>query len=138
MNVTRAIITGILLSIMFVFLEFLIHGVMLNDIYMQTASIWRPEAEMMSMMYLMTIGEVLFAFFYAIIFAAGYDVNKPAMGQGFRFGVLMACLIAPFSAMSWYVILPIPAMLAVYWFVADVVVMIALGIAAGLLYKVRS
>lgn len=137
MNVTRAIITGILLSILFIFLEFLVHGVMLNNIYMQTASVWRPDAEMMSMMYLMTIAEALFAFFYAIIFAVGFDVNKPAAGQGFRFGVLMACLFAPYSALSSYVILPIPAMLAVYWFVADVVVMIVLGIVAGLIYKAR-
>ena len=137
MNVKKAIIAGIVLAILFVFLEFLVHGVMLHDIYMQTSSVWRPEAEMMGLMCYMIIGEALFAFFFAIIFAAGYDVKKPASGQGFRFGLLMACLIAPFSALSWYVILPIPAILAVYWFVDDAIVMIVLGVVAGLIYKGR-
>lgn len=135
MNLQRALITGIFLSIIFVFAEFLVHGVMLNDIYMQTSSIWRPETEMKQLIYLMIIAEVLFAFFYAIVFAAGYAVNKSARGQGLRFGLLMACLLAPFSALSWYVILPIPGILAVYWFIADFIVMVVLGIAAGLIYK---
>ena len=28
-------------------LEFFIHGVLLSDMYRQTASVWRPEAEML-------------------------------------------------------------------------------------------
>ena len=137
MNVSRAVVTGIVLSILFVFLEYLVHGMILRDIYVQTASLWRPESEMANLMYFMIAGEAIFAFFFAIIFAAGYNVNKPANGQGFRFGLLMACLIAPYYALCWYTILPIPSILAVYWFIANVIMMIVLGIVAGLLYKAR-
>jgi hypothetical protein len=137
MNVKRAIVAGVVSAILFVVLEFIVHGVMLRNIYMETASIWRPMTEMSDLMYLMTIGQAIFGFFFAIIFAAGYNVNIPASGQGFRFGILMACLFAPFAALSWYVILPIPAILAVYWFVADAVLMLILGIVAGLIYKAR-
>jgi hypothetical protein len=135
MNVKRMLITGMILTVLFILMQFLVHGVMLNDIYMQTASIWRPETEMQSLIYMMFIGETIFAFFFAIIFAAGYDASKPGLGQGLRFGLLIACLLAPFSSLSWYVILPIPATLAQYWFMSDFVVMTLLGVAAGLIYK---
>jgi len=137
MNVQRAVVTGIVLIILFAAIEFVVHGVMLHDMYMQTASVWRTEGQMKELMYMMLIGEAIFAFFFAVIFAVGYDTSKPASGQGFRFGLLMACLIAPFSALSWYVILPIPGILAVYWFIADFITMIVLGIVAGLIYKAR-
>lgn len=134
-NCKSACITAVALIIIYVLLNVLIHGVMLKDMYMQTASIWRPETEMNSLMCYMLIGEAIFAFFFAMIFAAGYDANKGGLGQGMRFGFLMACLIAPSMALCWYTILPIPVMLAVYWFIADFVCMIVLGAAAGLIYK---
>lgn len=134
-NCKRACVTGVALAVIYVLLNFLIHGVLLKETYMQTASVWRPEAEMQSLICFMLIGEAIFAFFYSIIFAVGYDASKPGLGQGFRFGLLMGCLVAPFSALSWYTILPIPATLAVYWFCADFVGMLVLGVAAGLIYK---
>lgn len=138
MNVRSAVITGIVLCVVFLFLQFLIHGVMLHGIYEQTASIWRSQSEMQSMMGIMIVGEIIFAFVFGLIYAAGYDRSKSSSGQGFRFGVLMALLIAPYSALSWFVILPIPVMLAAYWFVADAVTMIILGLVAGALYKANA
>lgn len=135
MNCKSVLITGAVLAVIYVLLNALIHGVLLNDIYMQNASVWRPESEMKSLFCFLLFGEGIFAFFYAMIFAAGYDASLPGLGQGLRFGLLMALLVAPFSALSWYTILPIPAALAVYWFIADFVAMLILGAAAGLLYK---
>ena len=136
-NCKSASITGVVLIVIYFLMNFLTHGVILKNIYMQNASIWRPESEIQSLMYLMLIGEAIFAFFYAMIVAAGYDNTKPGLGQGVRFGLLMACMIAPFSALVWYVILPIPGELALYWFIADFVAMMVLGVAAGLIYKAK-
>jgi hypothetical protein len=135
MNKGRVIITGIVLSIVYLLLEYCLHGYLLKDIYMQTASIWRPEAEMSQMCWMMMAGEIIFAFFFAIIFAVGYARGKDGTGQGFRYGVLMGFLLAPVMGLSWYVILPIPGMLAVYWTVGMFVQMIIMGIVAGLVYK---
>lgn len=138
MNLKSTLITGVAVTVLFILLEFVVHGYMLKDMYMQTASIWRPEADMQSLVHLMLIGEVIFTSFFTIIFALGYDARKQGLAQGVRFGLLMACLIAPFSALSWYVILPIPATLAQYWFLADFSIMTLLGTAAGLIYNPRS
>ncbi len=136
-NCKSASITGIVLIFIYALINFLTHGVVLKDIYMQTASVWRPDTEMQSLICLMLIGQAIFAFFFAIIFAGGYDDKQPGLGQGLRFGLMMACLIAPFSALSWFVILPIPATLAVYWFIADFAAMLVLGTVAGLIYKAK-
>ena len=55
--------------------------------------------------------------------------------QGFRFGILLAFLQVPLSALIWYSVLPIPAALAVSWMAAGLVLNTVLGLVAGLVYK---
>lgn len=135
MNLKRALLTGFILFIVLFAFEFIVHSVLLKDMYMQTASIWRAESEMQSMMWIMIAVQALFAFTLGIIYAYGYNAGKSGLGQGLRFGFLMAVLLAPYSSLSWYVILPIPGILAIYWLIAGCVKMIVLGITAGLTYK---
>ena len=135
MNKGRIIITGIILSIAYLLMESITHHYIFADIYQQTASIWRPEAEMGQLAWMMMLGNIIFAFMFGIIFAAGYSRGKAALGQGFRFGLLMALLFAPSAGLIWYVVLPIPGILAFGWFVSCFIQMWVLGIIAGLVYK---
>ncbi|MBI4353141.1 MAG: hypothetical protein HY593_04350 [Candidatus Omnitrophica bacterium] len=135
MNWKRALLTGAALSVVLIGLEFLIHWYLLMDIYVQTAGVWRPQAEMRPLTGYMLLGDILFAFFYAIIYAKGYETSKGSLGQGFRYGILMGLLIAPATSLMWYVVLPIPAILSVYWFLASFAEMLVLGTLAGLIYR---
>ena len=134
-NAGRVVITGVLLIVAYIFLECFVHGYLLKDMYQATAALWRPEMEMQQMMWMMMVAQGIFAFMFAVIYACGYVSNKPRIGQGFRFGLLIALLVAPAMSLSWYVILPIPQILAIYWFVAGFVEMIILGLIAGVTYK---
>ncbi|OGA22556.1 MAG: hypothetical protein A3I02_15205 [Betaproteobacteria bacterium RIFCSPLOWO2_02_FULL_67_26] len=115
-------------------LEFVIHGVLLQGIYQQTASVWRTQADMQRLMWIFWVGYLMFAPFFALIYAKGYEKGKPGLGQGFRFGLYMGAMLSVAHSYGWYVILPIPLVLACYWFAAILVEFIAAGIAAGLVY----
>ncbi len=134
-NTGRLMLTGVLLIVAYIMMEGFVHGYLLKDMYQATASVWRSEMDMQQMMWIMMVGEGIFAFMFAVIYACGFVANKPRLGQGFRFGSLVALFLIPAMSLSWYVILPIPSILAVYWFVAGVAEMIILGLIAGVVYK---
>ena len=47
MNTKRWLLASVAVFVVMAVLEFFIHGVLLSDMYRQTASVWRPEAEML-------------------------------------------------------------------------------------------
>jgi len=134
MNTKRWLLASVAVFVVLAALEFLIHGVLLSDLYRQTASVWRSEAEMQQMMWVFWVGILVFAPFFALIYVKGYEKAKPGLGQGFRYGLYVGVMLSVMHSFGWYVILPIPLALAFYWFLAILVEFIAAGVAAGLVY----
>ncbi len=135
MNLKKIILTAAAVFVAMFVLEFVTHDLMLKEMYRQTASVWRPANQMQSHMGHMVLGYVIYSIFFSIIYAKGYETGKSGVGQGLRFGILMALLQAPFGALIWYSVLPIPAALAVSWMAAGLVLNTSLGLVAGLVYK---
>lgn len=121
-------------TVIFIF-EFVIHGVLLNDLYQQTASVWRPEADIKQLMWLMWVGYAIFTLVFVWIYSKGYETNKGALGQGIRYGLIIGLLTATMRSLGSYATLPVPAVLAVYWFVAGLVVCLGMGITVSLTYR---
>lgn len=134
MNTKQWLLASVAVLVVFMVLEFVVHGMLLQGIYQQTASVWRPQAEMQSMMWIFWASYLVFAPFFALIYAKGYEKGKPGLGQGFRFGLYVGAMLSVMHGFGWYVILPIPLALSFYWFVATLVEFIAAGVAAGLVY----
>ena len=134
MNTKRWLLASVTVFVVIMALEFLIHGVLLAGTYQQTASLWRPQAEMQRLMWIFWVGYLVFALFFAFIYAKGYEKGKPGLGQGVRFGFYVGAMLSVMHSFGQYVILPIPLALSFYWFVAILVEFIAAGIAAGLVY----
>jgi hypothetical protein len=134
MNTKRWLLASVAVFVVILALEFLIHGVLLSDMYKQTASVWRSEAEMQKMMWLFWVGILVFAPFFALIYVKGYEKGKPGLGQGFRYGLYVGAMLSVMDSFGWYVLLPIPLALAFYWLLAILVEFIAAGVAAGLVY----
>lgn len=55
--------------------RFLIHQVFLGETYAALSSVWRPEEDMMSKMWIMWITSAVWAVLFCYIFTRGYD-NK--------------------------------------------------------------
>ncbi len=134
MNTKRWLLASVAVLVVVAVLEFLIHGVLLSDVYRQTASVWRSGAEMQKMMWIFWVGMLVFAPFFALIYVKGYEKGKPGLGQGFRYGLYVGVMLSVMHSFGWYVILPIPLALAFYWFLGILVEFIAAGVAAGLVY----
>jgi len=134
MNTKRWLLASVAVLVVMMVLEFLIHGVLLQGVYQQTASVWRAQSEMQRLMWIFWVGYLVFAPLFAFIYVKGYEKGKPGLGQGFRFGLYVGAMLSVAHSFGWYVILPIPLALSFYWFVAIFVEFIAAGVAAGLVY----
>jgi hypothetical protein len=134
MNTKRWLLASVAVFVVVAVLEFLIHGVLLSDVYRQTGSVWRSDAEMQKLMWIFWVGMLVFAPFFALIYVKGYEKGKPGLGQGFRYGLYVGVMLSVMHSFGWYVILPIPLALAFYWFLGILVEFVAAGVAAGLVY----
>ena len=135
MNTKRWLLASVAVFVVIGVLEFLVHGVLLSGLYKQTASVWRAEAEMGRMIWIFWAGYLVFAPFFTLIYVKGYEKGKPGLGQGFRFGLYVGAMLSVMNGFAWYVILPIPLVLAFYWFLATLVEFIIVGVVAGLAYR---
>src|SRR5712692_7382359 len=128
MNTKQWLLASVAVFAVIGVLEFLVHGVLRFDLDREKAVGWRTETEMRQMMWVFWVGYLVFAPFFALIYVKGYEKGKPGLGQGFRYGLYMGAMLAVMNGFAWYVILPIPPVLAFYWFLATLVEFIVVGV----------
>lgn len=114
-------------------LGFVIHAVLMANTYEGLAGVFRPEAEMTSMIWMMYVSGAVTTFMFCYIFTKGYE-GRGVM-EGVRYGALIAFLMAGAMSIDPHVIYPIPANVASMWLISGFVsFMIAGGIFAAI-YK---
>src|SRR5438876_10969111 len=111
MNTKRWLLASVAVFVAIGVLEFLIHGVLLSDLYKQTASVWRPEAEMRQKMWIFWVGYQVFAAFFALIYVTGYEKGNPGLGQGVRYGLYVGAMLSVMVGFGCYVCLRIASAL---------------------------
>ena len=70
MNVKRFVLACVSVYVAYQVLGFLIHTVFLGDTYGSMASVWRPEAELMSNMWIMYLTSAVWTVLFCYIFTA--------------------------------------------------------------------
>jgi len=115
---------------------YLVHEVGLSQTYHSLASIFRPEEEMASMMWMMMVGGAFSLLIFCYIFTLGYE-GKGVM-EGVRYGALIGVFASIISAVNSYVIYPLTGELAVIWFVTGVIAFIISGAVMAAIYKPAS
>jgi len=134
MNVKRWLFASLAVLVVIAAVEMVINSVLLAGLYQQTASVWRPPEEIQRMMWLFWLGYLVFAPFFTLIYTKGYEPAKSGLGQGLRYGLYMGLVLSVMQNLVWYAVLPIPGVLAFYWFLGGMVESIAAGVAVGLIY----
>src|SRR3989442_13699370 len=99
-------------------LEMVIRGVLLEGIYKQTASVWRPQADIGRLMWLMWLGYLIFAPFFALIYIKGYEEGKGGVGQGIRYGGYIGFGRSAWQSLGRYAVMPFTPIRALYWLVS--------------------
>jgi hypothetical protein len=127
------------LAVLFVVAQaigYVVHQVWLSDTYEALASAFRPQAEMMDMMWIMMLTGLGVLFFFCYIFTKGYEGK--GIAEGVRYGALMGLFVGLPSAVDVYVIYPITAELAMIWYVSGVISFVIFGAIFAAIYKPSS
>ena len=116
--------TRLILAVVAVFVgvwltDFLIHGVWLQSTYKETASLWRPEAEMQSHMGWLFLGQFVLSVVFVVIWSKGFPATASLCGSAW-YGTFMG-LAKQANTLVTYAVQPLPANLAVKWFVSGLV-----------------
>ena len=114
-------------------LGYVIHEVMMGDTYERLASIFRPEAEMNDMMWMMMVSGAVTIFMFCYIFTRGYE-GKGIM-EGVRFGALIGFLMAGPIAIDPHVIYQVPAEVASIWLISGIATLMVAGAVFAAIYK---
>lgn len=112
---------------------YLVHQVWLADTYVALADSFRPQPELMSMMWMMTVASVVSLFLFCAIFTRGYEGK--GIAEGLRYGLLIGLFVALPMAVNQYVVYPVTSNLALIWFVAGLVGYMILGAVFAAIYK---
>ncbi len=129
---TKRILLGTLaVFVAWSILDFVIHGLILMDAYAATAQLWRPMEEMKAgLMYLaVLVSSAVFVTIY------GLFVFDKGLGRGLRFGLLFGVGAGVSMGLGSYSYMPIPASIALVWFLGTLVEAAAGGLLAGVIVK---
>ena len=132
MNIKRFLFAFVALFLFMFGYETLIHGFLLKNVYLETPTIWRSYAQMMSYIPFNTIIMGLIALWLTFIFTRLF--KEGGVKNGLRFGLYFGVLSGIQAAGAYYY-LPISIMLAGYWFIAYVLESIIGGYLIGLIYR---
>ena len=132
MNVKKLVLTIIVVFVVAFLTGFVIHAVLLRPDYMAIKEHYRPEGQ--EMMLWICLAYLSFAVGSVLVYAKGVE-NKPWLGQGIRFGILMALILAVPSFFIAYAVQPVPTILMVKQVLFEGVNKILLGIITAALYR---
>lgn len=129
-NIPRFLIS-VIAGFIFVFAyDYIVHGIVLADIYAETPELWRgPENMIIAWM---TAGQFLIVLITLFIFTRHYE--DKGLAEGIRFGGMFGCLFAVTMAMP-YAWMPISLLLAIYSAASGLMQGLGLGILYALTYR---
>jgi len=118
---------GILLSFIFIFIiQFLIHGIMMQNLYMETADFWRAPEDMN--MPLMALFQFCYALFFgiAVYSMARREGSMEAISIGLPIGLILAVTV-----LSTYVFMDLPIEIPLIWAITRLIEALGMSFILG-------
>jgi hypothetical protein len=112
--------------------SYLLHSVILMSSYTATNELWRTEEAMGHRMWVMLIAQFLFTLGAVLIYQRGVERKSP-VGQGIRYGILLALVSVVPASLIEYVTVPIPHTIALHWVLGEGVQCVLLGLLIALI-----
>lgn len=125
--------TGAIFVFWFLF-DFLVHGVLLKGLYEQTASLWRPMAEIQGAWWMHLIS-IAIAFIFSWLWCCSVKNEMRNPKGGLCFGSKLGTIYGLSMGLGMYAVMPIPMALALSWMVASIVSFAGAGLIAALIIK---
>ena len=115
--------------------DFVIHELLLQADYAKLANLYRTKAEMQQGLHWMLIAHVVMAGAFVWIYARGVEAGKAWISQGWRFGLAVALVSVVPSYAIYFVVQPIPGMLAFKQMVFGGILLEILGVIVAWLHR---
>jgi hypothetical protein len=133
MNRARLALAALVSWVVYVGVNFLVHAVLLKNVYLQHASAMRPEVEASAILPL-GFGFALLGFFaFAYLYAR--SCQGGGVGEGIQFGLLAGVILCCFATIWDYMVWPVSPTLAALWMVVNLVEFALYGAIVGVLYQ---
>ena len=132
MNIQRLAIGSVVVFLFIAVYEWIFHGILLHDMYLQTASLWRSEAEMQSNFHWLVLGQLFLAVMFCFIFTKGYE--DKGLAEGLRYGILIGLLFVG-NNLIMYAVQPFPAKLVIIWTVGGIIEAAIAGLILAAIYR---
>ena len=134
MNIKRLLFAIIAGWVVVFATDFLIHELWLGPLYQATKALWRPDTEMHTHICWMFLAQFLIVATFVLVWAKGFAGRS--VGAAISFGLLMGVFQQTW-AIILFVVMPLPAELAVKWFLAGLVQAVLLGVVTSFVYKLE-
>src|ERR1700687_5410936 len=131
MNKMRLVLTIIVVFVLANLLGFFIHAIWLKQDYLPIAQHYRAPGE--QKMLWIVLAYISFAIGSVLVYARGVE-DKPPLGQGLRFGLLMFLILTVPTFFIAYAVQPVPAVLMSKQVLAELADKILLGIVTAFVY----
>lgn len=112
-------------------LDFVIHGIILRNVYASMPNMWRPMAEIK--MPVMWIVGAIAAFCFAAVY--GWLVRPKNVGVALRYGLLFGLGAGVSMGYGTYAVMPVPYSMALTWFLGTFVEALAAGALVGVIVR---
>ena len=133
MNFPRVAMAAVAAWVLYMGMGFLVHGILLRDLYLEYAGVMRPEAEANAILPV-NFGMVLVGFFaFAYAYAKGYEGGN-GLQEGLRFGVLLGIMLCTFVTIWQYMVWPAGPRLLAAWLIDYIVEFALYGMVVGVIY----
>jgi hypothetical protein len=130
----RVLIAWVVVFVAWMAGSFLVHGVLLGPDYTKLSNLFRQPPEAQKYFPLMILAHVFLSGAFVWIYARGLEA-RPWLGQGIRYGVVIAFLTSVPMYLIYYVVQPMPLETVVKQIVFDGLLVIVLGVIAAFVFR---
>lgn len=131
---TKLLIAGFVGFVISMGTGMIFHGGVLSADYAALGPMMRPEADAMGYLPFMIASHLVKGFAFAWVYRQGVSAGS-WLGQGIRYGIAMAFLIAIPLYLVYYAVQPLPGMLVAKQIVFDSISMMLMAIAVAFILK---
>ena len=129
------IINTVIVFVVWMIGSFIVHGALLGNDYTSAPSLYRSDEDSSQLMHLMLLAHLVMAAALVAIYKRGIDVDKPWLNQGINFALLVILLTSLPTYTIYYVVQPMPGILAVKQIIFESILLVGLGILVAFLHR---
>jgi hypothetical protein len=135
MNHKRGIIAFIVAFVFVFFFGYGWHGVLMKPDYLETSTLWRPEADFNSHFWILVVGHAVMAFAFTGLYVSKVGLQNP--GIGFGYGIVIGMLCSGVNLIR-FAVEPLTTKILWMWIVGDLLMFAIAGALVGAIYKPKA